>query len=107
MLKIFYSMTNLKPINTSVNSSDLDLQTLMIIWGSVVAVSIFFIVLFLLLHFFWWRKKIRSNRVGSLVATKERGIVTEIKGNIFLILSSLFAVALVVGIITVIQIAVQ
>ncbi|WP_242441446.1 hypothetical protein [Spiroplasma poulsonii] len=89
--------------NTS-NLEKLDNHTQTLIWGGVIAVSIIFIVVFLSIHFFYWRNKNNQRHTQRLGVTRERGVLFEIRRSIFLILTSLFAISLAVGIFTIIKI---
>ncbi|AHF61531.1 hypothetical protein P344_06925 [Spiroplasma mirum ATCC 29335] len=86
-------------------SNNLDHHTQMVIWGWVIGVSFVIAVILILLHFFWWKNRIRFQRDQTMKIAREWEILDEIKGNIFLILASLFAIAFVVGIVTIIKLA--
>ncbi|WHQ36609.1 hypothetical protein [Spiroplasma sp. SV19] len=88
------------------NTNDLeqlDKHTQTLIWGGVIGVSILFIVVFLAIHFFYWQKKNNQRHSQRLGVNREHGVLFEIRRNIFLILTSLFAISLVVGIITIVK----
>ncbi|WP_425380661.1 hypothetical protein [Spiroplasma endosymbiont of Stenodema calcarata] len=92
---ILFSNTN--------NLDELSKHTQTLIWGGVIGVSILFIVVFLLIHFLYWRNKNNYHQAQRLKVSRDRGVLYEIKQNIFLILTSLFAISLTVGIITIIK----
>ena len=85
------------------NLEKLDNYTQTLIWGGAIIVSILFIVVFLSIHFFYWRNKNNQRHSQRFGVNRERGVLFEIRRNIFLILTSLFAISLAVGIITIIK----
>lgn len=85
------------------NLLELDKHTQTLVWGGVIGISIFFIILLLLIHFLYWRNKNNKFKEQRLGVQRERGVLFEIKRNIFLILTSLFAISLIVGLVTIIK----
>ncbi|ELL44651.1 hypothetical protein [Spiroplasma melliferum] len=85
------------------NLLELDKHTQTLVWAGVIGISIIFIIILLLIHFLYWRNKNAKFKEQRLGVQRERSFLFEIKQNIFLILSSLFAISLIVGLVTIIK----